>query len=83
MRNAGLIKGGSLENALIYRLVKATAAWLNTLLQFPDEPCCRHKVLDLVGELSLFAQDGSQGLPMAHIVAFKASVFGFINCGQY
>ncbi|KAJ0094511.1 hypothetical protein Patl1_15548 [Pistacia atlantica] len=40
MRNAGLIKGGSLENALI---CSGTEGWLNTLLQFPDEPCRRHK----------------------------------------
>ncbi|KAJ0038777.1 hypothetical protein Pint_22399 [Pistacia integerrima] len=73
MRAAGLIKGGSLENALV---CSSSEGWLNPPLRFPDEPC-RHKVLDLVGDLSLFARNGSQGLPMAHIVAFKASVFAF------
>lgn len=48
----------------------ADKGWLNPPLRFDDEPC-RHKVLDLVGDLSLFAQFGNQGLPMAHIVAFK------------
>ena len=43
-------------------------------LRFPDEPC-RHKVLDFIGDLSLFAQFGSQGLPVAHIVAYKACLF--------
>ncbi|XP_062150154.1 probable UDP-3-O-acyl-N-acetylglucosamine deacetylase 1, mitochondrial [Alnus glutinosa] len=68
MRNAGLIKGGSPENAII---CSASKGWLNPPLRFPDEPC-RHKVLDLIGDLSLFAQFGSQGLPVAHIVAYKA-----------
>ncbi|KAG2708306.1 hypothetical protein I3760_05G185700 [Carya illinoinensis] len=67
MHNAGLIKGGSLENAIVCSFEKG---WLNPPLRFPDEPC-RHKVLDLIGDLSLFAQFGSQGLPMAHIVAYK------------
>uniref|UniRef100_A0A7N2L870 UDP-3-O-acyl-N-acetylglucosamine deacetylase n=1 Tax=Quercus lobata TaxID=97700 RepID=A0A7N2L870_QUELO len=68
MRNSGLIKGGSLDNAIV---CSASKGWLNPPLRFPDEPC-RHKVLDLIGDLSLFAQFGSQGLPVAHIVAYKA-----------
>ncbi|XP_074330070.1 putative UDP-3-O-acyl-N-acetylglucosamine deacetylase 1, mitochondrial isoform X2 [Apium graveolens] len=67
MRNAGLIKGGSAENALV---CSAVNGWLNPPLRFHDEPC-RHKVLDLIGDLSLLAQDGNQGLPVAHIVAYK------------
>ncbi|KAK1374690.1 UDP-3-O-acyl-N-acetylglucosamine deacetylase [Heracleum sosnowskyi] len=67
MCNAGLIKGGSAENALV---CSAVDGWLNPPLRFHDEPC-RHKVLDLIGDLSLLAQDGNQGLPVAHIVAFK------------
>ncbi|KAK4850319.1 hypothetical protein QYF36_005639 [Acer negundo] len=69
MRNLGLIKGGSLENAIV---CSASEGWLNPPLRFHDEPC-RHKVLDLVGDLSLFACSGSQGVPVAHIVAFKGS----------
>ncbi|KAL1828990.1 hypothetical protein ACET3Z_007402 [Daucus carota] len=67
MRNAGLIKGGSAENALV---CSADKGWLNPPLRFHDEPC-RHKVLDLIGDLSLLAQNGNQGLPVAHIVAYK------------
>ncbi|KAJ4710079.1 UDP-3-O-acyl N-acetylglucosamine deacetylase [Melia azedarach] len=67
IRNAGLIKGGSLENAIV---CSASKGWLNPPLRFPDEPC-RHKLLDFVGDLSLFARNGSQGLPVAHMVAFK------------
>ncbi|KAL3501983.1 hypothetical protein ACH5RR_036432 [Cinchona calisaya] len=68
MRNAGLISGGSAENAIV---CSASRGWLNPPLHFNDEPC-RHKVLDLIGDVSLLAQSGSQGLPMAHVVAYKA-----------
>lgn len=44
--------------------------WLNPPLHFDDEPC-RHKILDLVGDISLLAQDGSQGLLVAHMIAYK------------
>ncbi|XP_030959726.1 probable UDP-3-O-acyl-N-acetylglucosamine deacetylase 2, mitochondrial [Quercus lobata] len=64
---SGLIKGGSLDNAIV---CSASKVWLNPPLRFPNKPC-RHKVLDLIGDLSLFAQFGSQGLPVAHIVAYK------------
>ncbi|XP_038892043.1 probable UDP-3-O-acyl-N-acetylglucosamine deacetylase 1, mitochondrial isoform X1 [Benincasa hispida] len=67
MQNMGLIKGGSIENALVCSVSKG---WINPPLRFHDEPC-RHKVLDFIGDLSLFAQLGSQGIPVAHIVAYK------------
>ncbi|XP_020101056.1 probable UDP-3-O-acyl-N-acetylglucosamine deacetylase 2 isoform X4 [Ananas comosus] len=68
MRSAGLIKGGSASNAIVCSI---TGGWLNPPLRFHDEPC-RHKLLDLVGDISLFAQNGNQGLPLAHIIAYKA-----------
>nr|KJB15345.1 hypothetical protein B456_002G172000 [Gossypium raimondii]KJB15346.1 hypothetical protein B456_002G172000 [Gossypium raimondii] len=67
MCSMGLIKGGSLDNAIV---CSATKGWLNPPLRFPDEPC-RHKVLDLIGDLSLFARSGSQGFPMARVISFK------------
>ncbi|XP_062110207.1 probable UDP-3-O-acyl-N-acetylglucosamine deacetylase 1, mitochondrial isoform X2 [Humulus lupulus] len=67
MRKLGLIKGGGLENAIV---CSASKGWLNPPLRFHDEPC-RHKVLDLIGDLSLFARFGNQGIPVAHIVVFK------------
>ncbi|CDP16294.1 unnamed protein product [Coffea canephora] len=67
LRNAGLISGGSAENAII---CSASRGWLNPPLRFDDEPC-RHKVLDLIGDVSLLARSGSQGLPVAHIFAYK------------
>ncbi|GAB2228631.1 hypothetical protein Droror1_Dr00022751 [Drosera rotundifolia] len=68
LQNAGLIKGGSVENAII---CSASKGWLNPPLRFDDEPC-RHKVLDLIGDLSLFARGGSRGIPIAHIISYKA-----------
>ncbi|XP_078161339.1 putative UDP-3-O-acyl-N-acetylglucosamine deacetylase 1, mitochondrial [Carex rostrata] len=65
---AGLIKGGSSENAIVCSL---RDGWLNPPLRFPDEPC-RHKILDLIGDFSLLAQNGNGGLPVAHISAYKA-----------
>jgi UDP-3-O-[3-hydroxymyristoyl] N-acetylglucosamine deacetylase len=63
LRTAGLIKGGSLENALVCDETK----WLNPPLRFPNEPC-RHKLLDLIGDLSLLGK-----FPRAHFLAYKAS----------
>lgn len=45
----GLIKGGSLDNCVI---IKDQAIFSKNGLFFPDE-MCRHKILDIVGDLSL------------------------------
>ncbi len=63
LRTRGLIKGGSLESALIC----SSEGWLNPPLRFTDEPV-RHKLLDLIGDLSLLGS-----LPQAHVLAYKAS----------
>ncbi len=63
LRQAGLIKGGSLENALVCD----ERDWLNPPLRFANEPV-RHKLLDLVGDLSLAGI-----LPRARVLAYKAS----------
>ena len=62
-RAAGLIKGGSLDNAIVCD----SDRWVNPPLRFDNEPC-RHKLLDLIGDLSLLGF-----LPRAHILAYKAS----------
>ncbi|KAK9064597.1 hypothetical protein SSX86_015979 [Deinandra increscens subsp. villosa] len=67
MRSAGLIKGGSAENAVVFSTSKGL---LNPPLRSPEEPC-RHKILDFIGDASLFARNGSQGLPVANIIAYK------------
>jgi UDP-3-O-[3-hydroxymyristoyl] N-acetylglucosamine deacetylase len=63
LRAAGLIKGGSLDNALVCD----DRQWLNPPLRFPNEPA-RHKLLDLIGDLSLLGK-----IPQAHFIAYKAS----------
>ncbi len=63
LQKTGLIKGGSLDNALVC----GEAGWLNPPLRFANEPV-RHKILDLVGDLSLLGQ-----IPQAHFLAYKAS----------
>ncbi|MBD1934578.1 MULTISPECIES: UDP-3-O-acyl-N-acetylglucosamine deacetylase [Cyanophyceae] len=63
LQTAGLIKGGSLDNALVC----GSQGWINPPLRFSNEPA-RHKLLDLVGDLSLLGD-----FPVAHILAYKAS----------
>lgn len=63
MRNMGLIRGASLDNAVCFD----RSAVLNPGgLRFMDEPC-RHKILDLLGDLALV------GRPLlGHVVAEHA-----------
>jgi UDP-3-O-[3-hydroxymyristoyl] N-acetylglucosamine deacetylase len=63
LRQAGLIQGGSLDNALVCDRDR----WLNPPLRLSNEPA-RHKLLDLIGDLSLLGT-----LPQAHFLAYKAS----------
>jgi len=63
LRKAGLIKGGSLDNAIVF---KRDGLMNDEPLRFPNE-CARHKMLDLIGDLSLL------GRPIrAHVVAVKS-----------
>ena len=63
MRDMGLIRGASLDNAVCFD----RAGVLNPGgLRFPDEPC-RHKALDLIGDLALL------GKPLlGHVIAERA-----------
>jgi UDP-3-O-[3-hydroxymyristoyl] N-acetylglucosamine deacetylase/3-hydroxyacyl-[acyl-carrier-protein] dehydratase len=60
----GLIKGGSLENAVV---IRGDAILSRESLRYEDE-FVRHKILDLIGDLSLFP-----GRLKAHIYAVKPS----------
>jgi UDP-3-O-[3-hydroxymyristoyl] N-acetylglucosamine deacetylase len=63
LRNMGLIRGGSLENALV---LDDHGLMNDGGLRFPDE-FCRHKLLALIGDLALF------GLPIqGRVVAERA-----------
>ncbi len=60
----GLIRGGSLENAVI---IRDDAVLTTEPLRYPDE-FVRHKILDLIGDLSLL------GRPLqGHVVAVRPS----------
>lgn len=59
----GLIKGGSLDNAVV---IKDNAILSKGGLFFPDE-MARHKILDLIGDLSLIGIDFH-----AHIISIKS-----------
>jgi len=63
MRNMGLIRGASLENAVCF----TSHGPMNPGgLRAPDE-CCRHKALDLIGDLALL------GRPLlGHVIAERA-----------
>lgn len=62
LQGKGLIKGGSLENAVVI----GDDAILNEDLRFPDE-FVRHKILDLIGDTFLLAKP-FQG----HVIAVKS-----------
>ena len=63
LRDQGLIRGASLENAVCFG---ADSVLNEGGLRFPDEPC-RHKLLDLIGDLALL------GYPLlGRVVASRA-----------
>jgi UDP-3-O-[3-hydroxymyristoyl] N-acetylglucosamine deacetylase len=63
MRDMGLIRGATLDNAIGF---DRTGVLNPEGLRFPDEPC-RHKALDLIGDLALI------GKPiLGHVVAERA-----------
>ena len=63
MRNMGLIRGASLDNAICF---DRNSVLNPGGLRFPDE-CCRHKALDLIGDLALI------GKPLlGHVIAERA-----------
>ena len=49
LRKSGLVKGGSLENAVV---LTCDGIMNPEGLRFPDE-FCRHKILDVIGDLAL------------------------------
>src|SRR5262249_49919404 len=63
MRDMGLIRGASLDNAVCFT---RTDVLNRGGLRFADE-CCRHKTLDLIGDLALI------GRPLlGHVIAERA-----------
>jgi UDP-3-O-[3-hydroxymyristoyl] N-acetylglucosamine deacetylase len=63
LRDMGLIRGASLDNAVCFEPGRVANPGG---LRFPDE-CCRHKALDLIGDLALI------GRPLlGHVIAERA-----------
>ncbi len=62
LKQSGLIKGGTFNNALICD----SNEWLNPPLRYENEPV-RHKLLDLIGDLALV------GLPKAQVLVYRGS----------
>jgi UDP-3-O-[3-hydroxymyristoyl] N-acetylglucosamine deacetylase len=63
LRRAGLVRGGSLENAVV---LSRDGVLNREGLRFPDE-FCRHKIMDLIGDLALL------GHPIVgHVIAHRA-----------
>lgn len=62
LMESGLIKGGSLENAVV---IRGQSVLSKEPLRFPDE-FVRHKILDIIGDLSLIGRH-----LRAHIIAVK------------
>src|SRR5213082_2685358 len=62
LMDKNLIKGGSLENAIV---VRGDAVLSKEPLRFPDE-FVRHKILDIIGDLALFGQR-----IRGHVIAVK------------
>jgi UDP-3-O-[3-hydroxymyristoyl] N-acetylglucosamine deacetylase len=63
LMDLGLIKGGSLDNAVI---IKGDAVLSRNGLFFPDE-MVRHKILDMIGDFSLIGIDFH-----AHVLAIRS-----------
>jgi UDP-3-O-[3-hydroxymyristoyl] N-acetylglucosamine deacetylase len=63
MRNMGLIRGASLENAICF----TNSGVMNPGGLRASDECCRHKALDLIGDLALL------GRPLlGHVIAERA-----------
>ncbi len=62
LMESGLIKGGSLENAVV---IRGQSVLSKEPLRFPDE-FVRHKILDIIGDLSLIGRR-----LRSHIIAVK------------
>jgi UDP-3-O-[3-hydroxymyristoyl] N-acetylglucosamine deacetylase/3-hydroxyacyl-[acyl-carrier-protein] dehydratase len=69
----GLIKGGSLENAVV---IREDAVLTTEPLRFPDE-FVRHKMLDILGDLTLLGQP-----LVGHVVAMLPSHAANVELGR-
>jgi UDP-3-O-[3-hydroxymyristoyl] N-acetylglucosamine deacetylase len=65
-----IIKGGTASCSLIANGTE----FLNPPMRNGwENECARHKVLDLIGDMSLLAEPGMAGVPIGHVLCHKAS----------
>jgi UDP-3-O-[3-hydroxymyristoyl] N-acetylglucosamine deacetylase len=72
LKEQGLIRGGSLENAIV---IKGDAVFNEGGLRHPDE-MVRHKILDLIGDLSLV------GHFLAHVIVIRSGHTANVALGK-
>ncbi|MBV8707654.1 MAG: UDP-3-O-acyl-N-acetylglucosamine deacetylase, partial [Acidobacteriaceae bacterium] len=88
MRDMGLIRGATLQNAICFT---RTGVANEGGLRFPDE-CCRHKALDLIGDLALIGKpllgvvEAEKGGHAMHVALVKKlmsdpSFYEFVTLG--
>ncbi|KAL3153399.1 hypothetical protein ABBQ38_011737 [Trebouxia sp. C0009 RCD-2024] len=69
LRQQGMVRGGTDACAI----VGYGDRWYEPQrVRFMDDEPVRHKMLDLIGDLSLLADKGHAGLPLGHVIAYKA-----------
>jgi len=65
-----IVKGGTASCSLIANGVE----FLNPPMLYNwENECARHKVLDLIGDMSLMAEPGMSGIPIGHVLCHKAT----------
>eukprot|EP00798_Chlamydomonas_sp_ICE-L_P001914 gene1914-33327_t len=69
LRDYGFLKGGTEGTMLI---AFGERWWDPAMLRYVDDEPVRHSMVDLIGDLALNATNGNAGLPIGHIVAYKA-----------
>lgn len=68
MRDMGLLMGGT-ENCFVIGLGDR---WYDPqMVRFHDDEPVRHKIVDLIGDLSLLNEGGRQGIPQGHVVVYR------------
>lgn len=69
LREQGYLQGGS-EAVLLFAY--GDMWYDDDMVRFVDDEQARHHMSDLIGDLSLSAEGGHSGLPLGHIMAYKA-----------
>lgn len=69
LRRQGFVKGGTSDCCV---MAYGERWYDNTMVRYFDDEPVRHAIANLVGDLSLLGVGGASGLPLGHVVAYKA-----------